>query len=137
MLFLLEGPAGSGKSQLARDMKRAGQVDLLADTTRLWAAVGDYDRPYPVRDDDDPALGAALYLQTIIVGYALDRSLRVAVTTSRRGQIDRWAGIAAEHGAGFSLATVDPGIEVVRARLAEPDGSLSNDCAKAISRWYG
>ena len=77
MLYLLQGPAGGGKSQLARDMKLAGQIDLLADTTSLWASVGVYERDpltglYPVRLDDDPALDPLpVYLQTTVVRYGL------------------------------------------------------------------
>ncbi len=140
-LHLLQGPAGSGKSQLARDMKHAGQVDLLADVTALWAAVGVYDRGpdgrYPVRDDDDPALLAALYLQTTLVTYGLERGLNVAATTSRRDQVGRWQTLAASLGADFNVQTIDPGIDVVSERLTDPDtGKLSEECAKAINRWY-
>ena len=99
MLYLLEGPAGGGKSQLAREMKLAGQIDLLADTTSLWASVGVYERDpltglYPVRLAADPALDAALYVQTTVVRYGLSNGLNVAATTSRRGQVPRWQSIA-------------------------------------------
>ncbi len=63
MLILVEGAAGSGKSQLTRDMIRAGEVDLVADVTQLWAATGLHERgpdgKYPIRSDGDPALEAA------------------------------------------------------------------------------
>ena len=141
MLYLLEGPAGSGKSQLARDMKLAGQVDLLADVTSLWAAVGVYERDpltgkYPVRLDTDPALDAALYLQTTVVRYGLSNGLRVAATTSRRGQVPRWQSIADEYSTMLIVQTIDPGRAVVEQRLSDADGVLSDECEKAISRWY-
>lgn len=140
-LHLVEGPAGSGKSQHARDMKQSGQVDLVADVTSLWAAVGQYERDpitgkYSVRRDDDPALGAALYLQTTVAAYGLRQGLNVVATTSRRNQAGRWSELAEKHGTNLSVTTIDPGEEVAAARLAEPDGSLSSDCAAALRLWY-
>ena len=75
MLYLIEGPAGGGKSGLVAEMKAAGEVDLIADTTRLWAAVGGHERgpdgKYPVRLDNDPTLDAARYLQATTVHHGL------------------------------------------------------------------
>ena len=34
----------------------------------------------------------------------------------------------------MSVVIVDPGLEVVRARLADEDGNLSDECGKAIAR---
>ena len=141
-LHLIEGPAGSGKSQLAREMKAAGSIAVLADTTALWAAVGVYDRllsgTYPVRQPDDPALSLALYLQATIAHYALRNNLNVGVTTSQRDQAERWRQIAEQENATFRLTTVDPGERVVRARLANPVTEvLSSECEQAIARWYG
>ena len=36
----------------------------------------------------------------------------------------------------FNVRTIDPGEDVVRARLADDDGNLSAECARAIGRWY-
>ena len=141
MLFLLEGPAGSGKSQLARDMKRAGQVDFIADVTALWVALTGVIRDattgkYPVRNDNDPALRAALYLQATLARYTLREDLNCVVTTSQRNQVRRWQDLAAEYQAALTVQTVDPGEEVVRERLADEDGTLSPECETAIGRWY-
>ena len=141
MLYLLEGPAGGGKSQLARDMLDAGQVDLLADVTALWVALSAVTRDssgrYPVRDNNDPALRAALYLQTTVARYGLREGLKVAVTTSQSGQAARWRALADELDTAMSVMTVDPGEDVARARLADPQtGQLSGDCVFALSRWY-
>ena len=141
-LHLIEGPAGSGKSQLAREMKSAGEIDLLADTTALWAAVGVYDRllsgTYPIRQPDDPALLAALYLQATLAHYGLRNGLNVGVTTSQRDQVERWREMAERVGASFRVTTVDPGEAVVRARLANPvTDQVSPECEQAIARWYG
>ena len=141
MLHVTEGPAGSGKSQHARSLLAAGTVDLLADTTSIWAAVGGYERDpltgkYPVRLDDDPALDAALYIQTTVVRYGLSNGLNVAATTSRRGQIPRWQSVADEFSTGLIVETIDPGRAVVAQRLSDADGNLSAECEKAINRWY-
>ena len=141
MLFLIEGPAGSGKSQLARDLLDAGQVELLADTTALWAAIGGHERgpdgKYPVRNEDDPALHTARYLQTVAAGFALREGYKIAVTTSQRDQVEKWTAVANRYDASLSVQTVDPGRDVVAARLADPvTGELSDECEQAISRWY-
>lgn len=142
-LTLLQGPGGSGKSQLARDLMDAGQSDLLADVTPLWAAIAAVERDpatgkYPVRDESSPALAAALYVQATIVHHGLRENLNVVVTTSRPDQVARWQTIADQHGQGFFVQTVDPGREVVQARLADPvTGELSDPCLDVLKRWYG
>lgn len=142
MLTILEGPAGGGKSAVAADMLADGGADVLADVTALWAALGGYVRDpetgrYPVRRDDDPALLAALYLQAAVVRHGLNEGLDVIVTTSRRDQVGRWRRYADEAETALSVQTVDPGIDVVRGRLADPvTGSLSEECQAAIGRWY-
>ena len=60
MLTLIEGPAGGGKSELLREMLAAGEIDVAADVTALWAATGGAERDpvtgkYPVRLETDPA----------------------------------------------------------------------------------
>ena len=140
MLTLIAGPAGSGKSAVAADMLEAGEIEVLADTTALWVALSGVvrgpDGKFPVRTVDDPALAAALYLQATAARFALSSGARVGVTTSRRGQQSRWAQMAQEAGVEFNVRTIDPGEDVVRARLADDDGNLSAECARAIGRWY-
>ena len=139
--MLIQGPAGGAKSQVAAEMLEAGEVQVLADTTALWVALSGVQRGpggrYPVRQDDDPALAVALYVQTVSARRGLEDGADVAVTTSRRGQETRWRRVADSTGTQFVVRTVDPGEDVVRARLAEPDGQLSDPCAKAVARWYG
>ena len=142
-LHLLEGPAGSGKSQVARDLLEAGEVQALADVTALWAALSGAQRDlekgrYPERADDDPALGLARYVQAAAVRQGLREGLDVAATTSRRDQVDRWREVAHGEGASLIVRTVDPGRDVVAARLADPvTGVLSDACGSALGRWYG
>lgn len=140
-LELLAGPAGGGKSQHALDLLESGSVGALADVTSIWAALSGAQRGpdgrYPEREDDDPTLPIAQYLQPVIAREALQRGVSVAVTTSRQGQEARWASLAADSGAEFAETVIDPGEDVIRARLADPEtGELSEACERAIRRWY-
>lgn len=141
MLTLIEGPAGAGKSGITALMLAAGEVQVLADVTELWAALAGAvrgpDGRYPLRLDDDPALAVARYLQAVAVRQGLQDGADVAVTTSRRGQVERWRQVATEAATSFAVRTVDPGRQVVEARLADDDGNLSAACQQAIGRWYG
>ena len=141
MLHLIEGPAGGGKSRVARDLLRAGTVDVVADVTSLWAALSGAvrgpDGLFPVTSLDDPALRAALFTQNVAARFALDQGASVAVTTSRPGQVERWQAVADEVDAGFSVRTVDPGRAVVTARLTQTaDPGRNAECSRAIGRWY-
>ena len=140
-LTLVEGPAGAGKSQEVAAMLASGEAEVSADVTALWAAVSGAQRGpdgrYPVRSDSDSALSVARVLQAAAVRTGLREGARVAVTTSRRGQGERWAEVAREEDAPFAVRTVDPGEGAVRARLAGPDGLLSAECEAAVGRWYG
>ena len=140
MLTLIQGPAGGAKSQLARELLDAGEVDVQVDATSLWAAlvgaVRGPDGRYPTREDDDPGLPVALYMMPVAVRRSLEDGRSVVVSTSRAGQEARWRAVAEDAGASFSVRTVDPGEDVVRARLAEADGNLSAECDRAIRRWY-
>lgn len=135
-LFLLQGPAGGGKSQLAAAMLDAGEIQILADLTGLWAALGGHSRPYPVRLDTDPALAIARYLQAVAVRQSLAEGFDVAATTSQYGQEERWRQLADDAGTDFAVRTVDPGRAVVIDRLSDASGVLSDACETAISRWY-
>ena len=139
-LVLIQGPAGSGKSQLAAEMQEFGEFRVYSDITSLWAAlcgaVRGPDGKYPERQDDDPCLEIARYLQTVAARRALQDGVDVGVTTSRRGQELRWQQLADEAGGSFSVRTVDPGRRVVEARLSDDDGQLSAACDRAIRRWY-
>ena len=139
-LYLVQGPAGGGKSQFVAEMLAAGEISIFSDITALWAALSGAvrgpDGLYPVRLDDDPALEIAQYVQAVAVRQALDLDHDVAVTTSRRGQESRWQRLADSAARAFTVRTLDPGREVVEARLSGPDGRLSEECRKAIARWY-
>ena len=81
MLTLIAGPAGSGKSAVANDLLSAGELEVLFDTTAIWAALSGAvrgpDGRYPARSDDDPSLATALYLQAVGARFALKNGARV------------------------------------------------------------
>ena len=143
MLTLLEGPAGSGKSQEAEAMLAAGEAVWQADLTAIWAAITGKRRDpetgrYPVRKDDDPALGLAQYVRSVVVREALRRGLPGLVTTATPNMVAHWQAVAADEGSVFVVRTIDPGYEEAARRLADPEtGELSDECEKALRRWYG
>jgi len=142
MLTLVEGPAGSGKSQHVADMLAAGEADVVADLTAQWAALRGVERlddgRYPVRLDDDPviATGLAAYMRAAVVHQGLRQGLRVVVTSGSPDTAVRWSDVAREHESPFNVVTIDPGEAVVRERLAV-DGELPDQCEEAVRRWYG
>ena len=124
-----------------RELLAAGEIDVAADVTALWAAMGGHERgpdgKYPVRLETDPALHTARYLQTVTAGFALREGYNVAVTTSQRDQVEKWGAVANRYNAPLSVRTVDPGREIIEARLSDPQtGELDPECVSAVSRWY-
>ena len=61
------------------------------------------------------------------------------IATNSDGDPKRRAFLVSQLGAGATERIVDPGIEVVSARLADPlSGELEDECESgAIARWYG
>ena len=138
-LRLLSGPAGSGKSQVADDLLADGEFEIILDITRLWAAIGGYERGpdgrYPIRADDDAALIVARYVRGVAARFAAQEGFNVVVTTSSPDQAARWQEIAEENGDTFSETVIDPGREVCEERLSQ-GGFLSPECERTIDRWY-
>ncbi len=143
-LLLIEGPAGSGKSRVVREMLDSREVDIAVDMTALWAAIRGIERNpetgrYPIRDDEDPAPPVVQYLMTVAVRQALTNGLRTVVTSGSPDRAAYWAGIATGHNASFHVRSEDPGESVVRERLAAFGGSpetLTPQCERAVRRWY-
>ena len=141
-LLLIEGPAGSGKSQIVAEMLAAGEADIQADLTSQWVALRGVrrgpDGRYPIRGDDDPTIetGLASYMRATAVRQGLRSGLNVVVTSGSPDTATKWAAVAEDHDVDFRVQTVDPGPRVVAERLADADGRLQDPCVAAIARWY-
>ena len=137
---LVSGPAGAGKSALARRLwLEAATLAVIVDFQSLYAALsgdrrGD-DGRYPLRDDD--LLPTVEYLRRAAITAAVLRQIDVIATNSD-GDPARRAFLLGQLGDGASERIVDPGRDVVAARLADAEtGELSGECDAAINRWYG
>ena len=139
---LLSGPAGAGKTQLARELlNQFQQPGVVADFQSIYAAllllVRDGSGRYPPRlETHSHALAIAEYVRRAIMTVALENDVSVVVTNSD-GSPTRRNFLLTQMGAGAIERIVDPGIEVVRERLADVDGLLSVQCGDAIGRWFG
>ena len=91
MLTLIEGPAGSAKSGLVGERIAAGESDVVADLTALWAALRAVERGpdglYRVRGDADPAIvtGLAAYMRRVAVRQGLRSGLNVETVAAGWG----------------------------------------------------
>ena len=129
------GPAGAGKSQYIARERTAG--DVVIDYTSLWAALTGAQRgpdgKYPERRDDDPSLALMSAVKNFALSQAVERELNGFVTSSARADVERL-----ESRTGQQAVTIDPGREVVEARLVDDDTRyLSDECRRALARWYG
>ena len=138
---LLSGPAGSGKSQVARRMIReADQLTVLSDFQSQYVAVsGDVRDPetglYPLRNE--ALLPLVEYQRRITITRANEAGFDVLVTNSVGDQARRQM-LLGELGEGATEVIHDPGIDTVRGRLADAEtGIVSDECEAAINRWYG
>ena len=137
---LISGPAGGGKSQLARDLLNDAteptvQADFQSVVVALLGLVRGPNGKYPIRPSW--ILGLAEQVRLAIIAGANERELAIIATNSD-GDLARRATLLERLGPGSVERIVDPGYDVVRARLAdEITGELSDPCAGAINRWYG
>ena len=137
--ILLSGPAGAGKSQEARRLRASNPGPaVIADFQSIYAAIaGDVRGPdgkFPLRDA--ALLPTAEYVRQALITGARQAEIDIIATNSdgsparRRRLLDRL-------GAGVAERIVDPGREIVSARLSDTvTGSLAPECQAAISRWY-
>lgn len=140
--FLLSGPAGAGKSR--RGLVLLGALGLgavLIDFQTLYAGLlGIQRRPdgrYPERRPQDAyALPFTERLRLTMIGLALAQELTPIVTNSD-GNPQRRQFLLSRLGGDAQEEVIDPGLSVVRERLAGPDGTVSAQCEEAINRWYG
>ena len=136
---LISGPAGAGKSQVAKDLLQAATAPtLVADFQSIVAALLLQERgpdgTYPPR----PAwvLPIAEYVRRALITGARQRGIDVIATNSD-GDPDRRLFLLRELGPDATAEIIDPGEEVVTARLSNrKTGQLSGACRSAVDRWY-
>ena len=137
---LVSGPAGAAKSALARQLlAESSELAAIADFQSVYVALtGDIrgrDGRYPLRDER--LLPLTEYVRRAIIMGAVDRDIDVIATNSD-GDPARRAFILGALGAGAVERVVDPGRNIVEARLSDPvTGELIGECGDAINRWYG
>ena len=137
--ILISGPSGAAKSAMARRLfVEHGGLVVIADFQSLYAALtGDVRGPdgrYPLRDER--LLPLTEYVRRAAVTGAVNREVDVIATNSD-GASERRKFLLEQLGAGATERIVDPGRDVVTARLADPEtGILSDECDSAIGRWY-
>ena len=139
--ILLSGPAGGGKTQRAREILSAATSPLVAaDFQSILAALTLLERlpngRYPERNPRDAAwlLPMTEYLRQTVITIATEREIDLVATNSD-GSPERRAFLLGRLGPGATETVIDPGINVVTERLTV-EGVLTDECGKAISRWY-
>lgn len=136
---LISGPAGAGKSQRARELKQErGGLVVIADFQSLYVAIsGDKRGPdglYPLRDER--LLPTVEYLRRATISAAVAREIAV-IGTNSDGSPARRAFLLGELGEDAEEIIIDPGEEVVQARLkSRKTGRLSRSCKLATDRWF-
>ena len=138
--IVLSGPAGAGKSAEAkRLLEQHPELMAIVDFQSLYVAIsGDVRGPdgrYPLRNE--ALLPMVEYIRRAALSAAREREIPIVATNSD-GSPDRRAFLLAELGPSATEQIVDPGRQVVEARLSDPTtGRLSSECSSAVSRWYG
>ena len=136
---LISGPAGSGKSAVARSLLAAAAAptiaaDFQALTVALLLLERGPDGRYPIRPTW--VLPMVEHVRREVYDAAAARDIAVVATNSD-GSPERRRFLLERLGPGATERIVDPGIDVVSARLADDvTGELEPECSAAISRWY-
>ena len=137
--ILVSGPAGAGKSAVARLRRREMQqpaviADFQSTYVSLSGDVRDESGNYPERDEELLPL-IERERQRVIVD-AVQAEIGVVATNSDGSQVRR-EYLLGLLGVGATEEVIDPGRDVVTARLSDPaTGSLSDSCDQALQRWY-
>ena len=137
--LLLSGPAGAGKSSVARRRRREmTQPSVIADFQSVYVSlsgdVRDDNGNYP--ESEPELLPLAERERQRIIRDAVEMQVGVVATNSDGAQ-ERRAYLLGILGPDALEEIIDPGLDVVTARLSDPEtGALSDACGRALSRWY-
>ena len=139
--ILLSGPAGAAKSALARRLlaENPGPRGHRRFPGGLCGAVRGHsrDRTGAIRFAMIGCLPLTEYVRRAIITGALARDIEI-IGTNSDGDPARRQFLLGQLGEGATERIVDPGREIVAARLSDPEtGVLSSECDSAIGRWYG
>ena len=88
---------------------------------------------YPERPEW--VLPLAEHIRRAVIDAARSRDVRVIATNSD-GDPGRRRFLIERLGPGALEEVIDPGEEVVKARLSGRTGKLSRSCESAVKRWY-
>ena len=137
--LLISGPAGAGKSQVARErLEEMPAPAVVADFQSLVVALLQQERGPDGKFPERPEwiLPLAEHIRREVIDAARAREISLIATNSdgdpgrRRFLIERLGPESIEE-------VVDPGEQVCRARLSGRTGQISAACEGAIRRWYG
>ena len=141
--YLISGPAGAGKSAAAAALAAELAQPVQVHFQELYAALLGIQRDpltgrYPERNPADAYIMPTVeYTRRAIITSAVERSLDVIATNSDGSPVRR-AQLLGYLGQGAVERVIDPGRDVVAARLMDPEsGVLSIQCESALSRWFG
>lgn len=141
--ILVSGPAGAGKSQVARELLAASLVPtIMLDFQTIYAALLGIERDiesrrYPEREAENAfALALAEYVRRAAITAAAQQDAEVIATNSD-GSPERRQFLLGLLGPGAVERVVDPGPQIVIGNLTTTEGVLSSQCRDALRRWYG
>ena len=138
--ILISGPAGAGKSRVARQVRaETPGPAVVIEFQEIYALLLGVDRldsgRYPPRLESDAfAMPLTEYLRRTAISAATARDITPIVSNSD-GDPERRRALLGFMGPGSRETVIDPGIEVVTERLSV-EGYLDPDCRTALNRWY-
>ena len=141
--ILVSGPAGAGKSQVAREIYANLMVaGVIIDFQSIYAALlmlerNPDTRRYAERSPSEAHILAVVeYLRLAAITVARNNELFIVATNSDGSPVRR-AELLQAIGDSAREEIIDPGPDAVKRRLYDVDGILSIQCEQAVARWYG